>query len=565
MSKSRPKSQQLLLDIIKDEVTTRLEQSLDNRIYIITNKEEDPSQVKPPWAVDIQISSQPTFQLPPNTTITDIYNREDIEGRLLILGAPGSGKTTTLLQLAQDLIAQAEENTKQPIPVLLNLSSWIDNYQSFKTWIIDNLDIKYGISKNTSKQWLNQEIIIPLLDGLDELAPTQQEKCVEQINEFLQLKPNSLHNSNSWSSSLVVCSRTEEYCYLVTQLRLNGSIILQPLTQDQIYNYVLNTIGEELWNTLISVPDLMELVKTPLFLNILALSFQEFSFERWQNLNSSQDKIIELFNIYISTMLNRNYNQQKPENEKTKYWLAWLANQLTQENKTEFFVENISPSWVKNENQKTLYEISLCIISAVIFGCNGVIGGLFFGLFYGFKEYSINGKIARDIINNFRYVLSASTMLGFILSPSLGATPTISPDMYKKLYFPPIIQIKKDYSIEIQTRKVLIKEPVENLVYCNKDTYLSKLETFNKSGINIKTIRVDDYLLCGLIGASCHLLLFWLIRLLTQSNELSQSNESIIINSMQMLFTGFSGFFGGFFIGILPIYLQKVNLKDLKW
>ncbi len=89
MSNGRPKSEQLLLEIVKHEVTTRLEQSLHNRIYIITDKEEDPSQVNPPWASDIQF--QPIFQLPPNTTVTDIYNREDIEGRLLILGAPCSG------------------------------------------------------------------------------------------------------------------------------------------------------------------------------------------------------------------------------------------------------------------------------------------------------------------------------------------------------------------------------------------------------------------------------------------------------------------------------------------
>ncbi|NMG08514.1 hypothetical protein DP117_17080 [Brasilonema sp. UFV-L1] len=39
--------------------------------------------------------------------MVDVFHQED--GKLLILGAPGSGKTTLLLQLAQDLIDDAQK------------------------------------------------------------------------------------------------------------------------------------------------------------------------------------------------------------------------------------------------------------------------------------------------------------------------------------------------------------------------------------------------------------------------------------------------------------------------
>ena len=257
----RNKTQQELLDWVAHEVDSRLKNSLHNRVSILLEKEEDPTQVNPPWAIDVKIGTRQPFRLPSNTTITNIYDREDIKGRLLILGAPGSGKTTTLLQLAQVLINRAEEDVNQPVPVLLNLSSWKDDKQSIKDWIIADLKLKYGVRKDIGQQWLEEAVIIPLLDGLDELASARQSLGVERINQFLQ--------PSSWLSPLVVCSRSEEYQRAATQLGLNGSTILQPLNQEKIRDYVLRTEGEQLWDSIKDDPSFMNLAQTPLLLTRL--------------------------------------------------------------------------------------------------------------------------------------------------------------------------------------------------------------------------------------------------------------------------------------------------------
>ncbi|BBD55211.1 hypothetical protein [Planktothrix agardhii] len=44
--------------------------------------------------------------------------------KFLILGKPGGGKTTTLLELAEALIERAEGDSDAPIPVILELSTW---------------------------------------------------------------------------------------------------------------------------------------------------------------------------------------------------------------------------------------------------------------------------------------------------------------------------------------------------------------------------------------------------------------------------------------------------------
>lgn len=48
--------------------------------------------------------------------IIEVFDRLDIQGRLLILGDPGSGKTTELLHLAQDLTKRTCEAAYSPIP-----------------------------------------------------------------------------------------------------------------------------------------------------------------------------------------------------------------------------------------------------------------------------------------------------------------------------------------------------------------------------------------------------------------------------------------------------------------
>ncbi len=61
---------------------------------------------------------------------------------LLVLGEPGAGKTTMLLELARDLLSRAERDPIKPMPVIFSLSAWTEAKPSLAEWLVDELNAK---------------------------------------------------------------------------------------------------------------------------------------------------------------------------------------------------------------------------------------------------------------------------------------------------------------------------------------------------------------------------------------------------------------------------------------
>ncbi|NEQ23696.1 MAG: TIR domain-containing protein, partial [Microcoleus sp. SIO2G3] len=130
-----------------------LEASLHNQVLIELDLEKRADAVANLWNV-VEISDAAQEQLPQGTKAIAIFDQLG-EGRtLLILGEPGAGKTTTLLELTRDLVARAEQNIGQPIPVVFNLSSWAGEKQSIDNWLIKELNTKYQVPKQVGQDWV---------------------------------------------------------------------------------------------------------------------------------------------------------------------------------------------------------------------------------------------------------------------------------------------------------------------------------------------------------------------------------------------------------------------------
>jgi hypothetical protein len=202
-----------------------LKHSIHGAALLDLGKEPAPGAVEHPWENVLELPDQAAVTLPPDKKIVDVF--DEVGRSLLVLGAPGSGKTITLLELARDLGGRAEADAAEPVPVVFHLSTWTER-RPLREWLSEELRSKYQIPKQIGASWLEKSRLLLLLDGLDEVAPADQEACVSAINNFAE---------TFGLGGLVVTSRLEEYTALPVRLRLGGAIRLQPLTAEQVDAY----------------------------------------------------------------------------------------------------------------------------------------------------------------------------------------------------------------------------------------------------------------------------------------------------------------------------------------
>ncbi|MEZ4735449.1 MAG: effector-associated domain EAD1-containing protein [Caldilineaceae bacterium] len=140
------RNRQAMLNLVYDIwVKGVLEHSLYNQLLIDLDMEQRPEAVERPWGMVLETPAQDSRLLPAGTKIATVF--AELNQSMLILGEPGSGKSTMLLELARDLLAQAAQNSTLPIPVLFNLSSWANKRSPIRQWLVDELREKYQIPK----------------------------------------------------------------------------------------------------------------------------------------------------------------------------------------------------------------------------------------------------------------------------------------------------------------------------------------------------------------------------------------------------------------------------------
>lgn len=343
---------------------------------------------------------EPDQLVPPGTSIASIF--DSVANELLILGAPGTGKTTMLLELTRILIERAEQDENLPIPVVFTLSSWAVKRLPLAQWLVEELKNIYSLRSEIGKKWIRNNYILPLLDGLDEVPLDARNACVDAINTF---------RNEHGLSGIVVCSRSKDYELLTRKLHLSGAVLLRPLTRTQVDNYfkqltidttMIQDYYKHLWDSAtIKRNDQdgnrreegireQELLCTPLMLHIITIAYAQDPTKIDQT-----HSLMRLFGYYADRMLRPRPGSLPGAHyplEQTRDLLSWLASKMLEKNHTIFRIEQISKDWLRNEEQKRIYGTIIGCITALYVGSLicistwiiwGPVGGLLAGIVTG--------------------------------------------------------------------------------------------------------------------------------------------------------------------------------------
>jgi len=331
------------------------------------DKQSQTDAINHPWEAVLELPFEGNQVVSAAKRIADVF--DDVDRSLLILGQPGSGKTTSLLELVQALVARVENDPDGTVPVVLNLSSWTNLDNSLPKWIENELSVKYQIPRRFGGNWLEEQRLLLMLDGLDEVNPDHQESCVNAINEFVE---------TNGVPGIVVCSRLQDYSALSTKLKLNGAVCLQPLTNEQIFANISE--GGPNTATLKTVLEkhevMLNLAQSPLMLNIMTRAYQDMSAEELtgREFDTAEGCQQHLFETYVDRMLQRKGKSAQPfSQEQTSSTLTWLAQRMAEHNKSMLLMEDIQPSWLSGIAQHAVYLFVFCMSLGLLTGVVSVV------------------------------------------------------------------------------------------------------------------------------------------------------------------------------------------------
>lgn len=276
-------------------------------------------------------------------------------GRLLIIGDPGSGKTSLLLQLA-DALLQRRENR---VPVILNLSTWKRTHKTLNQWLLETMPMAAAVSKAMAKSLVFEDRVLPLFDGLDEVAEENRKACLEAIAQFGSMA----------GRQYVICSRTVEYAE-TSGAPVYGQIKLLPLTQVQIVQQLEKSDQPEakfLLHALRYQPVLAKVLENPFYFNTTQLLLSSMKSMEEININADnyEQMKAELVEKFVERQMASLVKIDFPI-EKSRRWLGFLAKAMGYNGLVTLELTDIQLKWVKDKWIYYLLGIAFLIAACEI-------------------------------------------------------------------------------------------------------------------------------------------------------------------------------------------------------
>ena len=304
--------------------------------------------------------------------------------RLVVIGQPGAGKTIFTLRFTLDLLARRQPG--DPVPVIIGLHTWSPGEQSLQDWMAQRLATDYPALRITDRsgrtiasELVRGQLIIPVLDGLDEVADALRGQALRALNMSLDR-----------DAPVIVTCRAADFRQIVAESNVVTSaavIELLPLELDDLVDYLPRTARKTAatsnpgfatkWDPVLeylrSSPDspLLEVLRTPLMTSLARSIYSDTAADPAELVDGrfgSRDQIeAHLLEGFIPAAFADSPGRGGPTVDDVRRWLNFLATHLNRLETRDF-------EW---------WRLELATPATVRWLMPGLVVWLSFGLAYG--------------------------------------------------------------------------------------------------------------------------------------------------------------------------------------
>lgn len=321
---------------------------------------------------------------------------EQTKGRLLLLGAPGAGKTLQIIQLAQDLL----DSEPDAMPVLLNLATWTSEHATLLDWLKKSLPYELGTNEALAMKLLAHRRVILLLDGFDEIAVPHRVSFFEKMAEYLAERPHT---------EFVISSRVQEYLAAAAEKTPpveHQPVEVAPLSLDQIRHALrdMEAVGQpgarRFLAALDTDPLLCEAAAKPFYFNCLQSLFALKTWTEWKFSATEQEgREAEIAERFIEQEL------KKCSDPATRKWLGFLAFRMVAWEVVVFELTDLQYSW----RWPRQWDFGEILTAEIV---DGVRIGLTLGLILGLGG-TFGGWVVFGILDGWRVLIEILTTILF--------------------------------------------------------------------------------------------------------------------------------------------------------